>query len=86
MLKFTASMEEKLDQIAQDKLNHKELLHEFLWKFKSWTWKIWRIPLKEQKEVKIKTDMKCSLSDGYMYLKTGRFGKYLECEMILKIE
>lgn len=78
-VKFTSCYGRKLDEIAQCKLNWQEVLQDFYDNLKEELEKF-ETSIKEQKEIKIKTDIKCSLSNGYMYLKTEDLGKYLECE------
>jgi len=80
-VKFTAKMEEELDEIAEGKMNWQSVLKEFYGKFE--------VDLKKfEEEVdrisnrRIESDVKCNVDgcDGIMLLKTGRFGKFLECE------
>ncbi|CAM3449494.1 type I DNA topoisomerase [Pseudostreptobacillus hongkongensis] len=78
-VKFTAEMENSLDEVANGKLNWIELLKSFYEKLE--------IEMKKYKEIQediknkiIYTDMPCSDGNGKMLLKTGNFGKYLVCE------
>lgn len=78
-VKFTAKMEDDLDEIAIGELNWVDLLKTYYNKLE--------LEIEEYKEKKdelktkkIYTDVKCSNIDGYMLLKSGNFGKYLVCE------
>jgi DNA topoisomerase-1 len=76
---FTASMEEKLDQVEGGKSNWQEVLKGFYTPFK----KTLETAKKEMKSVKrsaIPTDIKCSECDGGMVIKWGRMGEFLACE------
>ena len=75
---FTASMENKLDEISEGNINHIEMLHEFYNPFKKNLEevqdKIERVKLKEEV-----TDVICELCGKNMVVKQGRFGKFLAC-------
>ncbi len=75
---FTASMENKLDEISEGNINHIEMLHEFYNPFKKNLEevqdKIERVKLKEEV-----TDVICELCGKNMVIKQGRFGKFLAC-------
>lgn len=79
-VKYTASMEENLDEIAKGQENYKQMLRDFYDDFDS--------TLKKAKEemegVKIelkedKTDIPCEKCGRMMVIKTGRFGRFLAC-------
>lgn len=75
---FTADMEKKLDNIAENKENYVQMLDEFYKPF-----------IKNLNEVQDKiekvnipdeeTDIKCELCGRNMVIKQGRFGKFLAC-------
>ena len=78
-VKFTANMEENLDEIEEGSVKWVELLRKF--------YNSLEIHLKEyEKEIerlkdrKIESDVLCLNGTEPMLLKTGRFGKYLVCE------
>lgn len=76
--KFTAEMENKLDLIAEDKVNYVEMLKEFYTPFI----KLVEDAEKNIEKVKIpeqETDIKCELCGKNMVIKQGRFGKFLAC-------
>lgn len=79
-VKYTASMEENLDEIAKGQENYKQMLRDFYDDFDT--------TLKKAKEemegVKIeleedKTDIPCEKCGRMMVIKTGRFGRFLAC-------
>ena len=78
-IKFTAEMEDTLDEVEEGTREWKEVLKEFYSDFEIYL-------KKYEKEVKLITDrkivadIKCPICGGEMLLKTGRFGKFLECE------
>lgn len=75
---FTADMERKLDNVAENKENYVQMLDEFYKPF-----------IKNLEEVQDKiekvnipdeeTDIKCELCGKNMVIKQGRFGKFLAC-------
>ena len=75
-IKFTAEMEEKLDLIEEGELNWKTVLREFYSDLEKYL-----KPFEEEAEklanMRVEADIICH---GPMLMKTGRFGKYLECE------
>lgn len=78
-VKFTAGLENYLDQIATGKLTMNQVLEAF---YNSLSKEI--IEYKEEiskfKNKIILTDVMCKNNKDHMILKTGRFGKYLVCE------
>jgi DNA topoisomerase-1 len=77
-LKFTAKMEEELDEIAEGKLQWQAVMREFYGPFH-------KIIEEKEKSVKKgdaitdKTDEKCEKCGQPMEIKLGRFGKFLSC-------
>ena len=79
-LKFTAHMEEELDEVEKGKLSYVEVLHRFYDQFSA-ALKQAEIDLEGQR-IKIKeeeTDEKCEICGRNMVIKSGRFGKFLAC-------
>lgn len=79
-VKFTASMEQNLDDIGQGEMDYVEMLHNFYDDFEDNLSKV----KKEMDGVKIKlkeeqTDVKCEKCGANMIIKVGRFGKFLAC-------
>jgi DNA topoisomerase-1 len=77
-LRFTAKMEDELDEIAQGKMQAKQVLSEFYTPFE----KLLKIKEKELKKKDIaeeKTNIKCEKCGKYMVIKIGRYGKFLSC-------
>ncbi len=73
-VKFTARMEEQLDLIEKGEKPHKEILREFLKKFKEDLEKA----EKEFFKVDYETDYRCECG-SFTRLLTGRYGIYLKC-------
>ena len=77
-VKFTADMENKLDEVAESKQNYVEMLREFYEPFnKNLTEvqdKIEKVKIPEQE-----TDVICEKCGKNMVIKQGRFGKFLAC-------
>jgi DNA topoisomerase-1 len=87
--KFTASMELKLDDIAEDKANPSKVLHEFYAPFS----KTLTDAKNNMGRVLVESDTKCPNCGATMVVKTSRFGKqflgcpkYPECKTILPLE
>lgn len=77
-VKFTADMENKLDEIAESKQNYVEMLREFYEPFNKNLIevqdKIEKVKIPEQE-----TDIVCEKCGRNMVIKQGRFGKFLAC-------
>lgn len=76
--KFTAEMENNLDEIASGKKEWHEVISEF--------YKDFKVELdfaeKEMEEIEIKdevSDVKCESCGEFMVIKKGRYGKFLAC-------
>ncbi len=76
--KFTADLEDHLDQVAEGNVNWQSVISDFYSGFKT---KL-DIAEKEMEEIEIKdevSDVKCENCDVFMVVKRGRFGKFLAC-------
>ena len=75
---FTADMENKLDNIAENKENYVTMLNEF---YKPFVKNLTEVQDKIEKVVipDEETDIKCELCGKNMVIKQGRFGKFLAC-------
>lgn len=77
-VKFTADLENELDEIAEGKLGKNKLLNEFYHPFEKTLEKAdeaighVELPVEE-------SDVKCDLCGRMMVVKQGRFGKFLAC-------
>lgn len=80
-VKFTAEMEEKLDNIEEGELEWVAVLKEFYDDLKGYL-ESFEKEVEELKNRRIESDVICPVEGcGHvMLLKTGRFGKYLECD------
>ncbi|SQA14804.1 DNA topoisomerase 1 [Streptobacillus moniliformis] len=78
-IKFTASMESKLDDVATGKTFWVDLLKEFYNHLLD-EMDVYKQKVDELKNRVIYTDMECSNGKGKMILKSGSFGKYIVCE------
>lgn len=79
-VKFTAELENHLDEVANGNLNWTKLLEDFYKKLNIEMEK-YKKKVEELKNKLIYTDVKCTNSNSSMVLKTGRYGKYLVCEV-----
>lgn len=76
--KFTANLEERLDDIANGNIDWRKVISEFYGDFKNEL----SIAEKDMKEVEIKdqvSDVKCEKCGSFMVIKSGRYGKFLAC-------
>jgi len=76
--KFTAEMENNLDQIAQGNKDWHDIINEFFKDFKQEL----DVAEKEMEEIEIKeevSDVKCENCGEFMVIKKGRYGKFLAC-------
>lgn len=78
-VEFTASMEEKLDQVEEGSIAWLALLKEFYTPFKT-TLDLAKKEMKSIKRSAEPTDVPCALCDGKMVIKWGRMGEFLACE------
>ena len=77
-VKFTADMENKLDDIAEGKEKWQEILKNFYTELSKYIEKYKKIVDADENKV-IESDMPCPCGGGYMVMKNGRFGRYLAC-------
>ncbi len=77
-LKFTANMEEKLDNIENGLINKNDLLADFYDKFMK-SFKDAKVNIKNIKGSSEPTDIICEKCGKPMVIKMGRFGKFLAC-------
>lgn len=78
--KFTAGMENQLDEVGEGKEDYIAMLHEFYDDFEKTLTKA----KADMKDVKVQlkedqTDIPCEKCGRMMVIKTGRFGKFLAC-------
>lgn len=76
--KFTAKLEEKLDDIAEGKYSWKSVISEFYEDFH----KVLKVAEEEIEEIEIKdevTDELCEKCGKNLVIKRGRYGKFLAC-------
>ena len=79
-LKFTANMEDKLDEVEQGKVDYIRVLQDFYDDFETALNQAEKDL--EKTRIKIKdeeTDVVCELCGRKMVIKSGRFGKFLAC-------
>jgi len=77
--KFTSQIEEKLDNIAQGKLDWVNMVGEFYKPFKDNLEKKYKEVSKEELAPVVETKEKCPNCGNNLVLKLGRFGKFLAC-------
>lgn len=77
-VKFTAKMEEELDDIAGNKKKWVPVIREFYLPFEKNLKEKERL-IDKKKLTEEKTDEKCEKCDSPMVIKLGRFGKFLAC-------
>lgn len=76
--KFTAELENSLDEIASGKKEWHEVIKDFYSQFKEEL----DVAEKEMEEIEIKdevSDVKCENCGAFMVIKKGRYGKFLAC-------
>jgi DNA topoisomerase-1 len=76
--KFTADLENHLDDVASGNINWRNVISNFYESFK----KELDVAENEMKEIEIKdevSDVKCDNCGAFMVIKSGRFGKFLAC-------
>ena len=77
-VKFTASLENELDEIAEGKINKNDLLREFYGPFEQMLEKADEAIGHVELPVEV-SDVKCEKCGRMMVIKQGRFGKFLAC-------
>jgi DNA topoisomerase-1 len=75
---FTASMEEKLDQISEGEANWKVVLKDFYAPFKETLEKA-EAEMRDVKREEVKTDVACEKCGNIMVIKWGKMGHFLAC-------
>ncbi|MDD4089937.1 MAG: type I DNA topoisomerase [Tissierellia bacterium] len=76
--KFTANLEDHLDEVASGNVNWRSVISEFYEDFKNEL----DVAENEMKEIEIKdevSDVKCENCGAFMVVKSGRYGKFLAC-------
>jgi len=76
-LNFTAEMEEKLDKIAEGKIEWEKMLSDFYTPFSKTLDKA-KANMENIKEV-VETDEKCSKCGSPIVIREGRFGRFMAC-------
>lgn len=77
-IKFTAELENELDEVAEGEKDWISLLSVFYKDLKYYIDKF-KVKVEEEMSRIIESDVPCSCGKGNMILKTGRFGRYLAC-------
>jgi len=77
-VKFTANLENELDEIAEGKINKNDLLREFYGPFEQTLEKADEAIGHVELPVEV-SDVKCEKCGRMMVIKQGRFGKFLAC-------
>ncbi|WP_420718242.1 type I DNA topoisomerase [Pyxidicoccus sp. MSG2] len=75
---FTATMEEKLDQISEGGTSWKAVLHDFYGPFKETLEKA-KAEMRDVKREEIKTDISCEKCGNPFVIKFGKMGHFLAC-------
>ncbi len=78
--KFTAKMEEGLDEVESGKKDWREILENFYEKFRLVFEKVEKRINSKEMILEIPTDLECDECGGKMNLRFGPFGTYLKCE------
>jgi DNA topoisomerase-1 len=75
---FTALMEEELDEIEEGKMEWVKVLKDFYAPFSEFLARA-QTEMKSVKQAPIPTDYKCGLCGKQVFIKFGRFGKFMAC-------
>jgi len=75
---FTAHMEAELDEIEEGKMNWVQVLKDFYGPFSGFLARA-QTEMKSVKQAPIPTDYKCDLCGKQLFIKFGRFGKFMAC-------
>ncbi|MFH1406671.1 MAG: DNA topoisomerase, partial [Candidatus Omnitrophota bacterium] len=81
--KFTAAMEEELDEIEEGKTKWEDVLKHFYKPFKEWVSNA-HIDMKDLKKEEIVTEEICPQCNSPMVIKWSRIGKFLSCSTFPK--
>jgi len=76
--KFTALMEEELDEIEEGKMEWVKVLKDFYGPFGELLARA-QTEMKSVKQAPIPTDYKCAVCGKQVFIKFGRFGKFMAC-------
>ena len=77
-VEFTALMEEELDQIEEGKREWVKVLKDFYMPFSEYLARA-QTEMKSVKQAPIPTDYKCDTCGKQLFIKFGRFGKFMAC-------
>ena len=77
-VKFTATMEEELDEVEEGKIEWTKALNDFYEPFNEWLSRA-HVEMKEIKKDVVKTEERCEMCGRIMVIKWGRRGKFLSC-------
>src|SRR6185437_8590840 len=89
-VKFTADMENKLDEVEEGKVNWVHLLHDFYNPFEKLL-ETAKVEMENLKPAPVETEYHCPATGNVMLLRQGRFGPFMgcsaypECPKILKL-
>ncbi len=75
-VKFTAEMEEKLDEISKGKLNYKDVIRDFYDGFEKQIEEVYK---DSSKNPPVQTDIPCDKCGAFMVIRTSASGKFLAC-------
>ena len=75
---FTALMEEELDEIEEGKMEWVKVLKDFYGPFSEFLARA-QTEMKNVKPAPVPTDYKCDLCGKQLFIKFGRFGKFMAC-------
>ncbi len=78
-IQFTATMEERLDEVAEGKEDWRKILEDFYVPFAKVLKEKYENVKKEESVAPQETDEKCDKCGKPMVIKVGRFGKFLAC-------
>ena len=76
---FTAEMENSLDEIANGKINWKEMIKEFFYPFEKQVIEVDKSTSKQDLTTLGESDLLCPLCNSKMIIKIGRYGKFASC-------
>jgi len=77
-VEFTALMEEELDEIEEGKMEWVKVLKDFYGPFSGFLERA-QTEMKSVKQAPIPTDYKCDVCGKQLFIKFGRFGKFMAC-------
>ena len=78
-VKFTAGMEEQLDEVEEGKVEWKGLLAEF-WQGLEGTLKTAKLEMRNVKREEVPTDLECPKDQGKLVIKFGKNGSFVACQ------